>query len=357
LIGLKTAEVMNRSQFDVTLITSKAPLDYHLPSGFPDDLPVVTVIDPFRPLPARSMILSKMPKHVFELWRLIRNSHFDVVHYSGGMNTAYLLGLLKATGISCKAVMTLTSFEPSLPGFLSIKLLNKIDMILTLSKYTKQRLIASGIAADQIHVTLPGVGSKWETENHSGVDLEFERFVLFWRDAEWQNGADICAEAFARLATEYHPNTGFIFAIRPAHEYEERFRELDLEHDNIKLYVFPYDGFDIADLVAAASLVVLPFKRLSINPQLALLETLATGTPVITTPIESNEEVVISGETGILVAPTVDEVCDAVRNALDNPLYVQEMGVRAKKYIRANWNWKGYEDELTKLYEGLFEHS
>ena len=103
--------------------------------------------------------------------------------------------------------------------------------------------------------------------------------------------------------------------------------------------------------MTSAAIVVLPFRKLSINPQLAILETLASGAPLITTPIESNKEIIEHRKTGLLVPPTVNEVFAAIKELLDNPSLAKQIGDNAKQQIPKKWNWENYEKELTNLYK------
>ena len=350
-IPLKTAELLNKNQHEITFITSEAPPSYRLPSIVVNNLNVKTIVNEMEGGPPFKVKYSKVLKQIFELRRFIANSSFDIVHFFGANRAAFILGLLKYFGESSIKFMTFNKFhrQELKYKYLSVKLINNIDTILTLSQYTKQQLINVGIDREKIYVTRPGVHEKWYADNYKRLDFGTERFVLFWRDAEWENGADICGNVFEKLAPQYS-NISFVFAIRPNHEYEAKLRNLTKKYDNIQLYIYPYDNFSITDLVRSAFLVVLPFRKLSLNPQIAVLETLVSGTPLITSSIESNKEIIKSGETGMLVTPTFNEVYIAIKNMLDNPYNAQRMGSQGKAYIKQNWNWDKYRKKLLSLY-------
>ena len=100
----------------------------------------------------------------------------------------------------------------------------------------------------------------------------------------------------------------------------------------------------------------MPIRQMSIDPQLVIAETLASGVPIITTNQRSNPEFIQEGETGCLV-PLGD--VDATTNALDLMLADQEkllrMGERAKEDISSRWNWNGYASELLELYKSILK--
>lgn len=77
------------------------------------------------------------------------------------------------------------------------------------------------------------------------------------------------------------------------------------------------------DLLTLATVVVLPFRKLSINPQLVVLETLASGTPLVTTSIELNREIIRHRKTGILVSLSVNEIATALRELLSKPSFAR----------------------------------
>jgi len=162
---------------------------------------------------------------------------------------------------------------------------------------------------------------------------------------------DICAEVFKELSGEY-PDTSFTFAVRPGDECEAELSRISQIYENIELLLYPYpDNIRIEDLLTSATVVVLPFRKLSINPQLAVLETLASGTPLVTTPVESNREIIKDRETGILVSLSVNEIATALRELLSKPSFAKQIGINAKYHIQKEWNWEKYGEKLIKLYE------
>ena len=348
-VGLNTMEILNRNGFQITLITSNDDSKNDLAKISLKNIDLKLLKDISSYFPKNSFNFIKLIKHTVGLFKIIRNSDFDIIHFCGGKNCAYLSAIAKIVRKDCTIYNTITKLNFKKFRHINYILLNKIDIIFTLTEFTKKQLIDLGLSEKKIIVTRPGIDEKWLSSYKKKINVGLREYVLFWRDAEWQNGADICGEVFESLASEF-PNIGFVFAIRPNHEYEEYFRKLSSDYDNIKLYVFPYKNFDISDLVKSASIIVLPFRKLSINPQIALLESLSSGNPVITTPIESNLEVVKSGEIGLLVPADITKLTYAIRYALNNSRKMKDIGKLAKEYISFNWNWKNYEYVLLKKY-------
>jgi glycosyltransferase involved in cell wall biosynthesis len=90
---------------------------------------------------------------------------------------------------------------------------------------------------------------------------------------------------------------------------------------------------------------------MSIDPQLVIAETLATGIPIITTNQRSNPEFVIEGETGFLTElGDIDATTAALKTMLSDIGATAKMGKRAKEHIESCWNWNHYVDEIEEVY-------
>ena len=90
---------------------------------------------------------------------------------------------------------------------------------------------------------------------------------------------------------------------------------------------------------------------MSIDPQLVIAETLATGIPVIATDQRSNPEFIVEGETGFLVPiGDIDATTKALDAILSDTANAIEMGNKAKADIASRWNWNSYAVELVEAY-------
>ena len=64
---------------------------------------------------------------------------------------------------------------------------------------------------------------------------------------------------------------------------------------NLEIYEFPYKKpITLEKIISESLLVIFPFRKLSVNPQLAILETLDAGVPCLASNIESVGEYVES---------------------------------------------------------------
>jgi glycosyltransferase involved in cell wall biosynthesis len=86
----------------------------------------------------------------------------------------------------------------------------------------------------------------------------------------------------------------------------------------------------------------------------ALLEAMASGLPVIASRIAGNEELVVPGETGILVPPDdPDALREALRRLLVDERERERMGRAARRRVEADFRWDttaaGYLTILEKV--------
>jgi glycosyltransferase involved in cell wall biosynthesis len=90
---------------------------------------------------------------------------------------------------------------------------------------------------------------------------------------------------------------------------------------------------DVRDLLEDSDLFVLP--SLNEGFPLAILEAMAAGKPVIATAISGTAEVIVNGETGLLVPPAdAAALAAAVRELLSDPLLAQRLARSGRSRVR-----------------------
>ncbi|HIA71798.1 MAG TPA: glycosyltransferase [Phycisphaerales bacterium] len=300
---------------------------------------------------AGGMSFSRLRKQVREIKAICKEQQLDVLHLFGYNRTAHLAGGLRMFGLKIPVVVTMFgAVFPDRFSFLTKRLWNRIDAVVTATEFVKNKLESNGIPTKQIrHGVIRDL-----VEEKGDCEILPKHRVLFWRDMTTKNGADIALAAFEKIAPKY-PEVSFNFAVRQHWEPIEGVEEVENRIPNFTVYHFPYsDGITLPKLLLESLCVVMPIRHMSIDPQLVIAETLASGVPIITTDQRSNPEFILEGETGCLV-PLGD--VDATTNALDVMLADQEkllrMGERAKEDISSRWNWNAYALELLEVYKSI----
>ena len=90
--------------------------------------------------------------------------------------------------------------------------------------------------------------------------------------------------------------------------------------------------WDMPDLYRAADVLLQP--TLAENQSLVTLEALASGLPVLTTPIPAQRELVQDGQTGLLVPPQPALLAQALRALAAHPEQARRLGAAGRAWVR-----------------------
>ncbi len=355
-IPLQSVDELRKCGHDVHLITNPFGENRSLPFCLADDLNIHFVTDSRD----RGGVLERTGKQeegisarrllrqVSEIKRICAEQRFDVLHLFGYNRVAHLAGGLRMLGLKIPVVVTVvgTNF-PEKCSFITKLLWKKIDAVVTATSYVKKCLENEKIPAIQVrHGIIRDI-----VEENDGGSLDPSNRVLFWRDLTVENGADVTLAAYDKLAPKY-PDIRFDFAVRKHWDQLEGVEEIVSKHPNINMYQFPYEeGITLPKLLLESICVIMPIRKMSIDPQLVIAETLAAGIPVITTDQRSNPEFVIDGETGFLTeVGSVEAATEKLDVMLSDQKATASMGKNAKEHIATCWNWNTYVDEIMKVY-------
>jgi glycosyltransferase involved in cell wall biosynthesis len=125
-------------------------------------------------------------------------------------------------------------------------------------------------------------------------------------------------------------------------------RELGME-GRVSFLGFARDG--LPDVLAALDLVCLSSKPMQETLSVAALEAMSTGIPMLCTRVGFMEEIVIPGETGLLVeSGDLEGYADALRRLLGDDAARQAMGRRAGELVRERHTL----DAMVRSFEELF---
>lgn len=280
-----------------------------------------------------------------DIKRLARELNLDVLHMFGYGRMASLGGVLNLLRVKPAVVATLFAAPGNkLSGGLS----GRVDRLVASTDFVGDGAKRRGL---NVQVIRPGIVRDLRSEL-DGQPTQPRHRVLFWREANAKAGGDLILDAFERLAPRF-PGQSFDLAVRSDRFEVPGIDALAQRHKNVHLYRFPYpENVSLASLVAESLCVVLPFRELSIHPQLAVAESLLGGAATIASDIGSNHELVREGETGLLVPPDdADALTAAVEQLLTDTDRTLAMGEAARQDIINRWNWDGYAGQLIDLYE------
>jgi glycosyltransferase involved in cell wall biosynthesis len=109
---------------------------------------------------------------------------------------------------------------------------------------------------------------------------------------------------------------------------------------------------DISELLAASDVFVLP-SRVE-GSSLAVLEAMAAGKPVISSAIGGTDELIVSGDSGLLVPPDDAEALSiALRQVLSEPELGSRLGAAARSRVERFFSAPVMAERVMRIYEDL----
>jgi glycosyltransferase involved in cell wall biosynthesis len=110
----------------------------------------------------------------------------------------------------------------------------------------------------------------------------------------------------------------------------------------------------VPELLAASDVFVLP--SLFEGSSLAVLEAMAAGKPVVTSAIGGTNELIVDGESGLLVPPgDAAALALALNRVLAQPELRAELGGKARDRARSSFSAATSAAHVTRVYEDLLD--
>lgn len=180
----------------------------------------------------------------------------------------------------------------------------------------------------------PDVERQWESAR-----------LLFVGRVVHQKGLDLLLEALGGLAD--HAWTLTIVGDGPARPgLQAQAKALGIA-DRVRFTGWR-SGAELTTEYAAANLFAYASRHEGMPN--ALLEAMASGLPAVATRIAGNEELVVEGETGLLVpSEDVASLRDALLRLIADPAWRQQLGAQARKRALAGYSWQTVARQYAEL--------
>jgi len=231
----------------------------------------------------------------------------------------------------------------------------RVTAIIAVCHAIKTSLVQSGVPAGKIHVIYSGT----DTERvRPGIDGEGIRHELGLTKAEflvtqigvrsWKGNDDLMKAMAGITATTPAAHLLIVGARRPESLYELA-REVGLEKN---LHVLGYRE-DIPQILAGSDCCVdASYRGLGLTG--TLRESLAVATPVVATAIEGNPELVIDGETGLLVPPRdVRALEQAIARVMADPPAARHRAEAGRRLVELRFSTREKVERVEALYREL----
>lgn len=233
------------------------------------------------------------------------------------------------------------------------------------SSSLRSRLLSEGVPAERVEVIHNGVEldrfcsdphtDRIKARSELGLNSRTKliAMIALFRPLK---GTETLIEALARVIPECPDVYCLLVGGFEREAYRGRVmglsRRLGLEDRVIFL------GFrgDVSPILAATDLVVHP-SLFGEGLPLAILEALAAGRPVITTPVGGIPEVIRDGETGLLVPPGDRRaLAEAIVQLLQEPEQASKLGSNAQSLVKDRYSAEAMVRKIERIYLSLVDY-
>jgi glycosyltransferase involved in cell wall biosynthesis len=218
----------------------------------------------------------------------------------------------------------------------------------------RERLVTGGLVKDETIRLIRGAGVHLGAYRKVSVASETPLAILPAR-LLWEKGVGNFVEA-ARLLRTRGINARFALVGSPDAANPASVNQSDID-EWVREGIIEYWGWqkDMPGVFAQAQIVCLPTYYGEGLPK-SLLEAAASGCAIITTDMPGCREIVQDGVTGWLVPPrNVDELADALEQAITQPSRREKCGTAARALITTEFSMDRVASDTIALYQELVD--
>lgn len=228
-----------------------------------------------------------------------------------------------------------------------IKIFERVDVYITPSSFTKNKLIEGGVKKNKIvHIpTFIDVDSITPSYSH-------DKYFLFLGRMANQKGT-----IYAIQAMKFLKNTEYVLKVTgtPSDSEEDKKILKYIQENNLQdkiIFTGFKSGKELDDLINHATCVVCPSIWYENMPN-TVIEAYAHGKPVVASRLGSLEEIVVDNETGMLfTAKDSKEMAEKLRKfVVDDSLSIK-LGMQAREKCEQEYSEKKHIDKVLEILKG-----
>ena len=302
--------------------------------------------------------LLRNPDNIPRLLRYLRQHQIDLVHTQ--LEFSNTLGTLAARLRQIPALCTLHTFEDQDP---STKTTRRIRLMWWVLRHFSHRIIAVSEEIRQYHIRLAHFDPDKIITLYNGIDLSrFQQLPGSTRDAlgipseapllltvavlRQPKGIQYMIEAMPLILTAV-PAARYV--IVGDGEYAQPLQQLAQQHKVSDRIIFTGIRQDVAQLLAASDLFVLP-TLLDALPTV-LIEAMAAGKPIVATDVGGVPEIIDHGRNGLLIPPAQpDELAQACVQLLQDSGRSKAMGCAGQDIAAQRFDIRNQVEYLGDIY-------
>lgn len=308
----------------------------------------------------RSMIF------ILQLLRLIKRTHVQILQVNGFYHAPYVFFAARLSGKPC----IVAPIGQLGPRYVTIYLLRKFDVVVALSEVAKKSLLETGLKEERLAVNYHGIDcSSFMPKVRAQFDPELsvelitsQTNICVVANVNYDKGQDVLIHALGKLkkhdkrfscvfvgSYEYQKGT-------KNHEYCEHLLQLKDKYDLHKSIRFAGFVENVRPYLAAGDIFILPSRTEGLP--IALLEAMAMGLPVIATHVGGIPEVVVDGETGILVPPDdPDRLAESIIHLIENRELQRQYGESGFRRVNSHFDVQLEAERYHRIYQTLIHET
>ena len=238
------------------------------------------------------------------------------------------------------------------------------DVVIPNSTYTCQRLVEFDCSAKKMEVVLPGVDFKkfgWneavQNPFHKYGIEEGDRVILSVGRLVERKGFEYLIGAMASLQNDF-PSVKLLIVGHGPREEHLKSLAIKMKQEDRVVFAGEVTEKELLACYSRADVFVLPAivdsKGDTEGLGVVLLEAMAAGRPVVATKTGGIPEVVVNGETGLLVEPRNSAALGkAIRTILLNLTLGNALGKKGKELVKEKFDWPIVAQKFHELIKNL----
>ena len=240
---------------------------------------------------------------------------------------------------------------------------NSVDGISALTPSIQEYVQSYSVSASRIHVLPAGVdverfcpGARNDTLLSKWGITDVDRVILFMGTIYRFSGLDRVIEDFPALLSR-HPNSKLLLVGKG--DDTDRLKKLaervGVSSNVVFTGVQPYQL--LPDIIRSSDLCINPFELTAITRDILptkLFQYLACGRPLVATELPGTQPF-LTGESEGVVYATLPNIVNTMADLLDSPERCAELGNKASRAMRRQYDWKHIAQSLANWIEKIIQ--
>lgn len=217
---------------------------------------------------------------------------------------------------------------------------NKVNIFISPSKFHAKKLLEYGIPKEKIDV-LHNFCDYRKFKPH----YELGKYILYFGRLSPEKGINYLIDAMKLI-----PKIKLKIVGQGNSKYEKKLKAQAKDLTNIKFIGFK-DGYELKEIISNSRFTVLPSVWYEVFG-LSILESFASGKPIIASNIGGIPETVKDGFNGFLVKPgDFQDLAEKIKKLWNNPAMCRKLGRNARDFVENNFRSEEHYEKLMGIYK------